>query len=123
MNQNIQLADRLNRRIFLGRSGLGAMAIPFLTQGGSVLGGEARGEIPGLPHHPAKAKRIIYLFQSGAPSQMDLFDPKPVMEKHRGENLPDSIRQGQRLTTMTSGQSTFPSLHRSLNSNPVGNRE
>lgn len=108
MNQNLQIADRLNRRIFLGRSGLGTMALPFLTHSGSVLGGEARGEIPGLPHHPAKAKRIIYLFQSGAPSQMDLFDPKPVMEKHRGENLPESIRQGQRLTTMTSGQSTFP---------------
>ncbi|MFM8252068.1 MAG: DUF1501 domain-containing protein [Planctomycetota bacterium] len=64
--------------------------------------------LPGLPHFAAKAKRIIYLFQSGAPSQMDLFDPKPQMEKRRGENLPDSIRQGQRLTTMTSGQATFP---------------
>jgi len=56
----------------------------------------------------AKAKRIIYLFQSGAPSQMDLFDPKPLMESRHGENLPESIRQGQRLTTMTSGQATFP---------------
>ena len=59
-------------------------------------------------HHAAKAKRIIYLFQSGAPSQMDLFDWKPKLSDHRGENLPDSIRQGQRLTTMTSGQSKFP---------------
>jgi len=59
-------------------------------------------------HHPAKAKRIIYLFQSGAPSQMDLFDPKPDLENRRGEDLPESIRQGQRLTTMTSGQSKFP---------------
>ncbi|MEY3174570.1 MAG: hypothetical protein RLZZ436_2484 [Planctomycetota bacterium] len=59
-------------------------------------------------HPVAKAKRIIYLFQSGAPSQMDLFDPKPQMESRRGENLPESIRQGQRLTTMTSGQATFP---------------
>jgi hypothetical protein len=59
-------------------------------------------------HHQAKAKRIIYLFQSGAPSQMDLFDPKPSLENRRGEDLPESIRQGQRLTTMTSGQSKFP---------------
>jgi hypothetical protein len=108
MKQNTQITDRLNRRIFLGRSGLGAMALPFLTQGRSLFAEDARGEVSGLPHHMPKAKRIIYLFQSGAPSQMDLFDPKPMMEKHRGENLPDSIRQGQRLTTMTSGQSTFP---------------
>ena len=51
---------------------------------------------------------MIYLFQSGAPSQMDLFDPKPSMVDHFGEDLPASIRQGQRLTTMTSGQKTFP---------------
>lgn len=62
----------------------------------------------GLPGIAAKAKRIIYLFQSGAPSQMDLFDPKPAMASRRGEDLPASIRQGQRLTTMTSGQSKFP---------------
>ncbi len=59
-------------------------------------------------HHAPKAKRVIYLFQSGAPSQMDLFDPKPALKDRRGEDLPASIRQGQRLTTMTSGQKTFP---------------
>jgi hypothetical protein len=61
-----------------------------------------------FPHFAPKAKRIIYLFQSGAPSQLDLFDPKPQMEKHRAEDLPASIRKGQRLTTMTSGQKAFP---------------
>jgi len=61
-----------------------------------------------FPNRAARAKRIIYLFQSGAPSQMDLFDPKPQMDKHRGEDLPASIRMGQRLTTMTSGQKSFP---------------
>ncbi len=66
------------------------------------------GSLPGLPHHATKAKRIIYLFQSGAPSQMDLFDPKPQMEAQQGKDLPESIRQGQRLTTMTSGQKNFP---------------
>ena len=64
--------------------------------------------LPGFPTHAAKAKRIIYLFQSGAPSQMDLFDPKPAIADRRGEDLPDSIRKGQRLTTMTSGQKKFP---------------
>ncbi len=62
----------------------------------------------GLPHHAPKAKRVIYLFQSGAPSQIDLFDYKPQLEKHRGTELPDSIRQGQRLTGMTATQATFP---------------
>lgn len=114
LTTNPQLADTLNRRIFLkGSTAVGLSAL------GSLLSKSASGAstdgpssphpaLPGLPHFAPKAKRIIYLFQSGAPSQMDLFDPKPVMEKHRGEDLPDSIRMGQRLTTMTSGQKTFP---------------
>jgi hypothetical protein len=68
----------------------------------------ASAELAGLPHYTPKAKRIIYLFQSGAPSQMDLFDPKPQMRDKRGEDLPQSIRNGQRLTGMTSGQKSFP---------------
>jgi len=106
----LHVADRLNRRVFLGRTGLGACALPMLM-GGNLLAESTvagKGEIAGLPHHTPKAKRIIYLFQSGAPSQMDLFDPKPGLQAKMGENLPDSIRQGQRLTTMTSGQATFP---------------
>ncbi len=87
---------------------MGTLALPYLVGQSSATAADGLGEVSGFPNHPPKAKRIIYLFQSGAPSQMDLFDPKPQMEKHRGENLPDSIRQGQRLTTMTSGQSTFP---------------
>ncbi len=64
--------------------------------------------LPGLPHFAPKAKRIIYLFQHGAPSQLDMFDYKPVLKDRRGLNLPDSIRQGQRLTGMTAYQTTFP---------------
>jgi len=60
------------------------------------------------PHFTPKAKRVIYLFQSGGPSQIDLFDYKPYMDKVRGQDLPDSIRMGQRLTGMTSGQDRFP---------------
>lgn len=94
----MQLQDALNRRIFL-RNSAAAVSTVALSQ----LSGA-----PVFPNYAPKAKRIIYLFQSGAPSQMDLFDPKPQMAKRRGENLPESIRQGQRLTTMTSGQKTFP---------------
>jgi hypothetical protein len=100
--------DALNRRVFLGRSagGLGATALASLLAPTATAGSGVAGR--SFPNFPAKAKRIIYLFQSGAPSQMDLFDPKPEMEKRRGEDLPESIRQGQRLTTMTSGQNSFP---------------
>ena len=69
---------------------------------------EAVGGLPGLPHFKPKAKRVIYLFQSGAPSQIDLFDHKPKLNELRGTELPDSIRKGQRLTGMTSRQESFP---------------
>ena len=59
-------------------------------------------------HFRPRAKRVIYLFQSGGPSHIDLLDYKPLLKRHHGKDLPDSIRQGQRLTTMTSGQSQFP---------------
>jgi hypothetical protein len=99
--------DFLNRRVFLrnGAAALSATALASLLPLRSSIG-KTGGD--GFPNFPAKAKRVIYLFQSGAPSQMDLFDPKPLMEKERGKNLPDSIRKGQRLTTMTSGQKSFP---------------
>src|SRR5437667_8664672 len=64
--------------------------------------------LPGLPHFAPKAKRLIYLFMNGGPSQMDLLDYKPGLERIYDTDLPDSIRMGQRLTTMTSGQSRFP---------------
>jgi hypothetical protein len=108
-----RLQDSLNRRIFLRRGS--AMSIGTAALASLVLGEspQARAQdeaigLAGFPHFPPKAKRIIYLFQSGAPSQMDLFDPKPAMEAQRGKDLPDSIRKGQRLTTMTSGQKNFP---------------
>ena len=63
---------------------------------------------PGFPHHAPTAKRIIYLHMNGGPSQLDTFDYKPGLQEHFDEDLPDSIRQGQRITTMTSGQARFP---------------
>ena len=96
------LSNELNRRTFLKTSahGFGALGL------GSLLAKDD-GMLIGT-HHKPKAKRIIYMFQSGAPSQMDLFDPKPDLGERFSENLPDSIRMGQRITGMTSGQKTLP---------------
>ncbi len=108
-----QLQDVMNRRAFLKSSGLGIAALSGLLgkDGYAMVTGQQKkriGGIPSLPHFAPKAKRVIYLLQSGAPSHLDLFDHKPNLEKHRMEELPDSIRGGQRLTGMTSGQKNFP---------------
>ena len=104
---------RLTRRHFFARgsTGIGMAALASLLS--HDLRGDARAParmtgLPGLPHFPPKAKRVIYLFQSGAPSQMELFDYKPKLAEFRGTELPDSIRMGQRLTGMTATQSSFP---------------
>ena len=70
--------------------------------------GEGSGGVLGLTHFAPKAKRVIYLFQSGGPSQLELFDHKPLLNQLRGQELPESVRMGQRLTGMTSGQTSFP---------------
>ncbi len=99
----------LTRRYFLNEFAglsLGAIALRCL-QSGAHASEPARtqdGGLPGLPHLPPKAKRVIFLTQSGGPSQIELFDEKPSLEKWAGTELPESVRQGQRLTTMTSGQ-------------------
>ncbi|MEM7009955.1 MAG: DUF1501 domain-containing protein [Verrucomicrobiota bacterium] len=97
------------RRYFFQRAGLGigGAALSSLMAPGASAAAETGG-LPDLPHFAPKAKRVIYLFQSGAPSQLDLFDYKPELEARFDQDLPDSIRQGQRLTTMTSGQDRFP---------------
>src|SRR5438105_9445096 len=111
---HLRMAQTVNRRVFLARSGfsLGAVALGSLlgrdmAQGASATPAPAGG-FPVLPHFAGSAKRVIYLFQSGAPSQMDLFDYKPALKEKRGIELPNSIRMGQRITTMTSGQKNFP---------------
>src|SRR5687767_5665374 len=97
------MPDDVSRRQFLTRTsaGIGAAALSTLMASDS-------GALPGLPHFAPKAKRVIYLFQFGGPSQIDLFDPKPGLAKMQSAELPASIRMGQRLTTMTAGQSSFP---------------
>jgi hypothetical protein len=94
------------RRQFFGRGarGLGVAALASLFGEGA----SAKEGLPGLPHFAPKAKRAIYLHMVGGPSQLDLYDYKPVMKDWFDKDLPESIRQGQRLTTMTSGQSRFP---------------
>ncbi len=91
----------LSRRAWLQRTGIGTAALASLLPT-SVNAAET------VPHFPARAKRVISLFQSGAPSQLDLFDWKPGLADRRGEELPDSIRRGQRLTGMTATQTSFP---------------
>ena len=104
------LDSQLNetRRQFFGKSatGIGAAALAGLL--GRDLGASTSNGLPGFPNIAPKAKRVIYLFQSGAPSQLDLFDYKPQLKQRFNEELPDSIRKGQRLTGMTAGQNNFP---------------
>src|SRR5580693_1087647 len=96
----------MTRRQLFGRaaSGIGTVALASLL----APRAQAAKGLHGFPNFPAKAKRVIYLHQSGAPSQMDLFDYKPRLAKRYAEELPDSIRMGQRITGMTSGQSSLP---------------
>src|SRR5438094_3667606 len=103
----------VTRRHFFGRTatGIGALALGSLLNPGllSAMADESSGQFPlGKPHFAPKAKRVIYLFLSGGPAQMDLLDYKPTLEKLHGTELPASIRMGQRLTGMTSGQTSFP---------------
>jgi hypothetical protein len=100
-NTDCHLAS--TRRQFFGRgaAGIGSLALASLLNEQALA-------TSGATHFAPKAKRIIYLFMQGGPSQMDLFDPKPGLAKRHGEEIPDSIRMGQRITTMTSGQKTLP---------------
>ena len=104
MNQNkctgFESELGMTRRNFLNRfgGGLGGLALANMLHAESDAG----------LHHPAKAKRVIYLFQSGGPSQIDLFDHKPRLTEETGKELPDSVRKGQRLTGMSGNQASLP---------------
>ena len=120
-----RLAQMTRRSLFAGgAAGLGSAALASIDPGlyaaspiaassaspaSSASSSPARvGGLPSVPHFEAKAKRAIYLFMSGAPSQIDMWDHKPAMVDRFDEDLPETIRNGQRLTTMTSGQARFP---------------
>jgi len=118
--------EKYTRRDFLTKTslGLGALTLGSLINPNPVLGNVNNNHnfSPNLklPHFPAKAKRIIYLFQSGAPSQLDLFDYKPLLKKMHGQEIPDSIRGTQRLTGMTAGQASFPLVSSKFNFKQFG---
>src|SRR5687767_14352579 len=116
MNDREEIERILTRRHFFGRTaaGIGTAALASLLNP-RILEGSAEpaapASVPGalhVPHFAPKAKRVIYLFMSGGPSHIDLFDYKPGLKEHHGEELPGSVRMGQRITGMTSGQKSFP---------------
>ena len=106
-NHPLDVQERLEqRRYFLSQAGtgLGAAALASLLQQDAQAGTtDSAG-----PHFPARAKRIIYLFQSGGPSQLDLYDYKPGLRKRFGEEVPESVYPAERKTTMSSAQASFP---------------
>ncbi len=109
MEPKLQRAAYLTRRQFFSKSavGLGGAALASLLNPdliGGLASGKQVGGIDGLPHFAPKAKRVIYLFQNGAPPHLDMFDYKPGMEKMRGQEMPESILGGKRFSTMTQGQ-------------------
>ena len=100
----------MTRRHFLNSfgMGLGGIALSSLLKSEALLGATNSRGILGTSHFAPKAKRVIYLFQSGGPSQLDLYDPKPTLIKKHGTELPKEIRQGQRLTAMSGNQASLP---------------
>jgi hypothetical protein len=112
MNPISEQLQTLTRRHFFGRGALGlgtaalATMLPAPSRAASPL--SSTGGLPDLPHFAPKAKRAIYLFMNEGPSQMDMWDYKPKMDAYFDKDLPESVRNGQRLTTMTSGQARFP---------------
>ncbi len=113
MNPALEYHNQVTRRRFFESAGLkvGGLALSSLM-GGNSLAARSQGGVhqplPGFPNFAPKAKRLIYLHMNGAPSQLDLFDYKPGLQEHFDKELPDSVRNNQRITTMTSGQSRFP---------------
>ncbi|MGN6133289.1 MAG: DUF1501 domain-containing protein, partial [Aureliella sp.] len=121
MDPRVELEILQTRRQFFGQTGLrlgsialGASGLAALASGRTSRANEASTEarvhppLPGLPHFEGKAKSVIYLHMNGGPSQIDLWDYKPGLNEQFDKDLPDSIRQGQRITTMTSGQKRLP---------------
>ena len=107
----------MTRRFFLGKAatGLGGMALASLLNKNLFAAESTSNGLPGIPHFAPKAKRVIYLFMSGGPSHHDLWDYKPKMQEMFGKQLPDKIRDGQRVTGMTARQKNgFPIVFRSF---------
>ena len=114
MDPMLERQMMMTRRQFFskGRVAIGTAALSSMLNSdmfaAAISEQQAQNGLPGFPNFAPKAKRVIYLFQNGAPSQLDLFDHKPKLKEDHGIELPDSVRMGQRLTGMTSGQKSFP---------------
>lgn len=117
MNAFSEHLNHLSRRTFLGDAtrGIGSLALGSLLHPEWVhaaatpsTDAASHGGLPGLPHFAPRAKRVICLFQSGGVSHVDLFDDKPTLHKHAGQEIPPSVKGTQRLTGMTSGQTSYP---------------
>lgn len=106
---DLKQVQQFNRRQFMAGTGLGlgAMALGALNSKQAFANPLLEQGLAGLPHHAPRAKRVIYMFQSGAPSQFETLDYKPGLVELQKTELPDSIRMGQRVTGMTSGQKNF----------------
>ena len=102
--------DRVTRRRLFGSAGagIGAAALAALLARDCPAAGPIVAGLPGLPHHEPRAKRVVMLWQGGGPSHVDLFDPKPMLMAHGGENVPESVRGTTRLSTMSSGYARWP---------------
>jgi hypothetical protein len=117
-NHEKQFRLNVTRRHFLTKAGLGigSAALGTMLFKDQLFGTSDAASVPlGIAQFAPKAKRIIYLFQNGAPSQLETFDYKPLLNKMHGEELPESIRKGQRLTGMTSNQDSFPLVGSTFN--------
>ncbi|MEY3179026.1 MAG: hypothetical protein RJB42_1267, partial [Bacteroidota bacterium] len=117
-NHEKQFRLNVTRRHFLTKAGLGigSAALGTMLFKDQLFGTSDAASVPlGIAQFAPKAKRIIYLFQNGAPSQLETFDYKPLLNKMHGEELPESIRKGQRLTGMTSNQESFPLVGSTFN--------
>jgi hypothetical protein len=103
-------AARVSRRQLFGSAGMGIGGVALAAMLGreSAAAGNGLAGLPDLPHHPPKAKRVVMLWQGGGPSHVDLFDPKPVMRDHAGQDIPESVRGTTRLSTMSSGYAKWP---------------
>ena len=113
MNPLLDYHLQQTRRQFFGDTGIRmgglAMASLLASQDRSqAIASQVHPALPDLPHFAGKAKAVIYLHMNGGPSQIDTWDYKPGLAEHFDKDLPDSVRKGQRLSTMTSGQAKFP---------------
>ncbi len=111
MNPVLDFLQHQTRRQFFGDLGFRAGNVALASLLGSEFmarGAAVHAPLPELPHFAPKAKRLIYLHMNGGPSQLDMWDYKPQLKQHYDKDLPDSIRKGQRITTMTSGQARLP---------------